>query len=461
MSRSAEARSSEQIVKYACNTTIKDIPADVISRTKTVILDSVGALLAASSPRYLGSRIILEFVRRLGGEKEATVVGRSFKTSSINAALANGTLGYYCDIEAHHPGAILHPAAVLLPSALAVGERIKASGSEIIASFVVGIEVEARLSYALAPKGQYARGFHPSSVCGSLASSITAGKVMGLDERRMLNALGLAGCQASGLLAWENDRTEMSRPFQMGVAARNGVTSALLASEGFAGPEIIEGKYNIFDAFSGMGNPEDLTTDLGKSFHTMGLALKRYSCCAFLHPGLDALLSIMEENDVEPGEIRKLTLKFPESGAKLIDNSELRSHNAQYILSVAALRKCVRIDDILSLGQNDPQVEELSRRIQVHYDDELDKHFPLKYTSEIDLETTGGETFEERVEFARGTPENPMSDKEVEEKFRSLTSTVLDTGREEEIMEVVKKLEEHENVEHLTSLLRFDQPSPA
>jgi len=448
---------SQRIVRYACETSLKGIPDYVLRQTKRILLDSIGALLAASSTRYLGSRIITDFIRELGGKEEATVVGRGFKTSAINAALANGTLGYYCDIEAHHPGAILHPAAVLLPSSLAAAERVGASGSDVITSFVIGVDVEARLSFAFSPKGLYARGFHPSSVCGSLAASITAAKVLGLDEREMLNAFGLAGCQASGLLAWENDRSEMSRPFQMGIAARNGVTSALLASNGFCGPEVLEGKYNIFDAFSGMSNYEELLEGLGETFQVMELAIKRYSCCAFLHPGLDALLKIMDQNRVKVEEIKKIILKFPRSGAKLIDGSALRSHNAQHILSVAALKRSVRIDDILAGKQGDPEVEELSRRVEVHYDDELDRFFPLRYTSIIILETFRGEKLEERVDFAKGTPENPMSDEEVKEKFHDLTATVIDDGRAKDIIEVVLNLEECQRITDLTTLLSLDQ----
>jgi 2-methylcitrate dehydratase PrpD len=457
MNSSSGKSYTEKIMRYACNTTAKDIPENVLEQAKIIILDSIGALLAASSPKYSGSKIITEFVRRLGGTKEATVVGREFKTASVNAALANGTLGYYCDIEPHHPGAILHPTAVLLPSSLAVAEREDASGLDVITSFVLGVDIETRLSYALSPREQYSRGFHPSSVCGSLAASITAAKVMGLNERQMLNALGLAGCQASGLLAWENDRTEMSRPFQMGVAARNGVTSALLASDGFAGPEVIEGKYNIFNAFSGTSNYEEIPKDLGKTFQIMELAFKRYSCCAFLHPGLDALLDLIRNNDIKPEEIRQIILRFPKSGAKLIDNSELRSHNAQYILSVAAFKKKVRIDDILVYEQNTPQIEELSKRIQVYYDDDLDHYFPERYTSVVVLKTTRGETFEGQVEFAKGTPENPLSNEEVETKFRSLTSIVIDEKRQRKIIQIVKNLDRCQKITDLTSLLSFHQ----
>ncbi len=448
---------SEQIVRYACNTSIKDLPGDVVQKAKTIILDSIGAILAASSPRYSASRVITEFVRRLGGIEESTVIGRNYKTASVHAALTNGTLGYYCDIEAHHPGAILHPAAVLLPSILAVSEKENVSGGEVITAFTIGVDLETRFSYALSPKAQYARGFHPSCVCGSLAASLAAGKILGLGEEGMLNALGLSGCQASGLLAWETDKTEMSRPFQMGIAARNGVTSALLAKEGFSGPEVLEGKYNIFNAFSGVSNYGELSKELGETYQIMALALKRYSCCAFLHPGLDALLKVMKQNQVKIEEIKRITLRFPSSGAKLIDNAALRSHNAQYILAVAALRKGVKIDDILADWHSDQRVEALSDRVEIVYDEELDQDFPQKYASIIILETSRGERFEDRVDFARGTPENPMSDKEIEEKFLDLAAAVVDGNRAGKIISVIRNLEECRGIRDLTALLSFDQ----
>ncbi|MFQ5710543.1 MAG: MmgE/PrpD family protein [Candidatus Geothermarchaeales archaeon] len=448
---------TKKLASHVADFTYRDIPERVVEQTKVIILDTIGALLAASSPRYMASRIITDLVQKLGGREEATVIGRTFKTSAVNAALANGTMGYYCDIESHHPGAILHAAAVLIPTSLSVGEREGVSGRDIITSVVVGIDVEARVSFALTPTGQYGRGFHPSAICGCLAAAATAGKTLGLDEGQLTNAIGLSGCQASGLLAWESDRTEMSRPFQMGVAARNGVTSAMLAEMGFGGPEVLEGKYTIFDAFSGERNLEALTRGLGRDFEVMNLAIKRYSCCAFLHPGLDALLNLMDEHEIDPDEIRRITLRYPKSGARLIDNPALRSHSAQYILSVAAYNKRVMIDDILYEKPTDPRIMELSRRVRVAYDSELDRLFPERYPSIIEIETEDGKTLEDRVDHARGTPENPMTRDEIEEKFKALATTTADEERTREIIKVVDGLEKAHSIDELTELLRFKQ----
>ena len=157
---------AEKLAAFAAHLTYEDLPQDVIRQTKVLLLDTLGALLAASSPKYSAGRIISEFVRQLGGSEESTVVGQDFKTSCVDAALANGTMGYYCDIESHHPGAIVHAAAVTVPSALAVGERERTDGKTLLVSMALGLDVACRVSLAIGPTALYRRGFHPTSVSG-------------------------------------------------------------------------------------------------------------------------------------------------------------------------------------------------------------------------------------------------------------------------------------------------------
>ena len=206
---------------------LERLPAEVIAQGKAILLDTLGAMLAASPPRYSAGRIIADLACDQGGNPECTLVGRRERTSCVMAALANGTLGYYCDIEAHHPGAIMHAAAIVVPAALAAAEKQGASGRALLEAVILGIEAACRVSYAVDPRALYARGFHPSCVCGGFGSAAAACRLLGLDAAETARALGLVGNQASGLLAWADDQTENSRPFNPGIAARNGVTAAL------------------------------------------------------------------------------------------------------------------------------------------------------------------------------------------------------------------------------------------
>jgi len=443
-----------KIADYVVDFGYGDIPQDAVEHSKLVILDTIGAMIAAANPSYPAGGIIRDHVLDQGGRGEASVVGRGVKVPATSAALANGTLAYLCDVESYHVKAVLHETAVVFPAAFAVAERENLGGSDLLASFVLGIDVETRLSYAISPTGMYARGFHPTVVAGCLGAAVSAGKLLALNRGELANALGLAAAQSSGLLSWESDVTEMSRPFGCGVAAQNGVKAALLAGSGFGGPEVFEGKYTVFDAFSGEAHAEELLDGLGSRFEVMNLTFKRYSSCAFTHPGLDAFLKIMEGRGLKAEEIEGITVRFPASGAKLIDRSELRSHNLQYVLSIAAHRGQVMFDDIL-FEQRSEGIPELADRVTLIHDEGLDPFFPETMPTIVEVTTKDGSTFTERVDSAKGTPENPMTPGEVREKYRRLAKTVVDEGDAEEIERAVNRLDRMRDVGELAELLRL------
>ncbi|MDG6933471.1 MAG: MmgE/PrpD family protein [Nitrososphaerota archaeon] len=442
------------ISEYVSQASFEDIPADVVTHAKMLLLDTLGAMLRASSKRYPAGDVMMRLIDELGGERQATIIGRNRKTNVVNAALVNGTFGYYCDVESHHAEAIAHVAAVIVPTALALAEAYNLSGKDLVKSLVVGYDVETRVSNALDPNALYARGFHPSAVAGCFGSAATAGSLLQLGTEKQERAFGLAGCQASGLLAWVTDFTENSRPFQMGVAARNGVTSALLARHGFgAPPDIFEGKNGIFGAFTDAPKPDRLVEDLGRRYTIMEAAFKLYSCCAFIHPGADALLAIISKNGLKHDNIESIELRFPKPGAGIIDNNQLKSHNAQYILPILAVQGEVNIEDILQERRNEAEIARLSKNTKLVYDEELAPLFPAKYTSIVTVRTLDGKSYVERVDHAKGTPENPISYEEVETKFRRLTSPVLSQDQAENIIREVRNITSADSISGLIKLV--------
>ena len=433
----------------------QDLTDALVAHAKLYLLDTLGAMLAASSPRYPASRIIMRFVDELGGVAESSLVGQGKKTSCVNAALANGTLGYYCDIEPLHVGAILHAPAVIVPTSLAVGEKQRADGKRVLASMVLGIEVATRVSYAMDPVALYNRGFHPSAVCGAFGAAAAAGHLFRLNPERQALALGLAMQQASGLLAWASDPTEHSRPFTPGLAARNGTTAAYLAHLGFGGPPTpFEGKYDAFTAFSGSSNLDALLEGWGTRFHLHDFAYKLYSSCAFTHPGLDALLGLAADLGLEASDVDRIVLHFPKSGAHMIDGHPLKSHCAQYILPVGLVYGRVIIDDILFDRQKNPDVARLSSSMTLMHDPALDADYPERYTSIVELLLKDGRTVSRRVEHARGTRENPLTADEVRVKYLRLTGPVLPRARAEALMTAVDRLDRARDLTPLALLLR-------
>jgi 2-methylcitrate dehydratase PrpD len=446
---------SRQLAERIAAFRFHDLPPDLVTHAKLYLLDTLGAMLVASAPRYPASRIMMKFVEELGGPAESSLVGQGRKTSCVNAALANGTLGYYCDVEPHHVGAILHGLAVVVPASLAVGERQRADGKRVLAAIVLGVEVAARVSYAFDPVALYNRGFHPSAVCGAFGAAAAAGYLFRLSPERQAVALGLAMQQACGLLAWANDPTEHSRPLNPGLAARNGVTAACLARLGFGGPPApFEGKYDAFTAFSGSANPDALRDGWGERFHLPEFAYKLYSSCAFTHPGLDALLGLAADEKLAAADIERIVLRFPKNGAHMIDGNPLKSHCAQYILPVGLVFGRVIIDDILFDRARHPEVARLSASMQLVHDPALDENYPEHYTSVVELALKDGRMLSRRVEFAKGTRENPLTPDEVRAKYFRLTEPVVPRGHAEAIMAEVDRLDRARDLTPLASLLR-------
>lgn len=450
----ADTPAIEPLTGWASQLTYEQLPAEVRDRTRLIVLDTIGAMLTAAQPKYTAGWRITEHVRDLGGTPESTVIGREFRSSCVNAALVGGTLGYYCDVEAHHVEAILHGPAAVVPTALAVGERVGASGRQMLAAVALGVDVGARTSLAIGPRALYRRGFHPSCVAGAFGAAAAAARLLGLEPSRFRIALGLAGTQASGLLAWETDPTENARPFNPGIAARNGTTAALLAGLGFGGPpDVYQGKFGAFGAWADEPSPARLTERLGERWHVMELAFKLYACCAFLHPGLDALLSIVEPNGVRAEDVASCVLRFPRAGVELIDGNPLRSHCGQYILPIALLERKIVVDDILQDRRAEPAIAELSRRCDVVADDGLDPEFPARYSTIVELATKDGRRFHARVDHALGTLENPVPPGRIRAKFHAMVDPIVGPNRAAAIERAVDGLEAMADVRRLGELL--------
>lgn len=435
--------------------TFDQLPTAVVDRAKQVLLDGTGAALAATASKYEIGGILRRVVEDRGRAPQAQVYGSTLRTDCETAALVNGTFAYYIDNEPHHAGAIMHPVAIVGPAVLAVGEHEMSSGSQVLTALVAGIDVACRLSYALDAPTLYARGFHPSAVTGTFGSTAATSLLRGLRGPALASAYGLAGTQASGLLAWVSDDREHARPFNIGMAARNGVVASHLAACGFSGPPtIFEGKYPLSEAFTGQWHEDELFQGLGVDYKVTELYFKLYACVAFTHPGLDGLLDIVRSEGLVADEIESITLRFPAKGYKVIDDNALRSHRAQYLLALAVTRGGIDFHDVLNdARETDPELAALAKRVSVVGDAVLDETYPDLYRSIVEVQTREGKRHTRDVTHPLGSPQRPLSDAELHDKFRRLTADVISTQRQDAIIAMVASLEDVEDIGRFTGLL--------
>jgi 2-methylcitrate dehydratase PrpD len=424
---------TRKLAEFVADFQPADLPDAVVAYARTLILDGIGTLVAATHPKVTASARIGAFAETQGGPAEATLIGRAAKVGVVNAVLANGTLGYACDMEPHHPEAILHPISIMVPTALALSEAHGRNGGDFLTAVALGCEMTYRVSMAMDPKQLYAIGFHPSAVCGTFGAAAAAAHLLDLNAEQTVRALGLAALQTSGLMAWEDDPNEDARPFQMGMAARNGVTAAMLAKSGFGGPDrIFDGGHTVLEAFSRAPSKEPLLDGLGEKWDgVMELAIKPYSCVSFLHPALDALDTLLRRERVDAAAVSAINLRFAASGCHCVDGNPLKSHSAQYVLPVRLARGALSFIDLFDDRRlSDPEVARLAAVTRVEHDHgELEALFPDFYAGEIALTLADGRVVSERSDIARGYPEAPLSEAEIARKFNTLTGTVADPDR--------------------------------
>ena len=235
----------DKVIQFIVETDFPNIPVEVVERAKIPFLDTIGVMLAGSAEP--AGKIAINLVREMGGIPTATVVGGDFKTSPLNAALANGVSANAPLLDDNLLELLIHPSAVLIPAILAVGEVTKASGRDILGAYIIGWEIIGAIGRA-AEAGRYVhreRGWHQTSTIGNFGATAVAAKLLDLDAQQIRMAFGITGSLASGTL---QQYGTMAFPFHAGFAARNGVMTTMLAKKGVtADHDIFESQYGFFN----------------------------------------------------------------------------------------------------------------------------------------------------------------------------------------------------------------------
>lgn len=452
---------TSDLAEYVASVRYEVLPAPVVSAAKRITLDILGCMFAATA--YRPGKVMAEHLRRAGDAPRATVVGTDVRTSPANAALGNGTLASEMELDDVHEGGT-HPSTVYVPALLAVAEDIGSSGRQWVTALTAAYDVGIRLSGATGMAAVYSRGFHPTSVCGTFGAAAGAAHLRGLDAVAVGNAFGLTGSQASGMLTWEMEPEHFAKSFQSGVAARNAVTAVELAAMGYVGgPDTLDGKYNIFDSFSTHRDFPAITRELGSRYEILYTGFKFYTCCRAIHAALDILLDMQAAHGFTAEDVAGIEVALTASIAPLVDNNVLTTHNLQYILAAALVDGEVTRAQTTPERRADPVLTELASRVTLLHDPALEKS-PRKIVgpTRLELRLLDGRVFEEERGDPRGGTALPVSDAEIEGKFRRLSTPVIGSDRTDRIVATVRRLETLPSVGALTELLFVaSAPGPA
>lgn len=448
---------TEALAHFITRLKFEDIPQNCLSVIKMAFLDALGCGLFGSTTPW--SKIINEMVKDCGGNEEATLWANGYRGPCHTIVMGLGSMIHSFELDDYH-NAKVHPGAVVQPAAVTYGEKEGISGRELITALLAGYETMIRISLGTGPSASRKKGWHLTGTCGPFGAAAAVGKILGLDHHQMLSALGLAGTQSAGLWAFIADGS-MSKRFHPGKAAHSGIIAVELAKKGFLGPsQILEAEDGGFcRATSDEFNLARITEGLGEIYETSLLCIKFYPACGSVQSSIDAALKLKNENKIPPEDIKEIVVKS--SSAVILqcgwDYEPLSILQAQmslkYAVATAVFDGEVSVDQFSEERIRDPEILQFIKKIKVILDEEIDQAYPEKFSSKVEIYLKDGSIVSAYVEHPKGSPGNPVTAKDVENKFLNLSSRVVGREKALRIIEIVGQLEELDDLRRLTRLL--------
>lgn len=429
------------------------IPAAARHEAKRALLNFFAVSMAGCSDTTI--RIAVRVFGEFSANQQASVIGSGERSDVLNASALNAMSANVFDFDDTHLPTIIHPSAPIAPVVFALAERTTMSGRDLLTAFILGVEVACRVGNAISPE-HYARGWHITSSCGIFGSAMAAGKALGLDTSRLRWALGHASSQASGLV--ETIGT-MAKSAGVGAAARNGLLSALLAQQGFTGPDYpLEGERGFLRVMGHKPDMVSIISDLGDRWEILRNTYKPYPCGVVLNPVIEACLDLFRRPNMAADELAAIT-EIEITGHPLLrertDRPAARSGreaqvSAQHAVAVSLLYGKAGLAQFSDDAVADPAVCALGKKVRFIDD----ARTPLA-AARLRLLRPDAPAITTAVEMARGSVDKPMTDKELEDKLREICRDSSADYDPEPLINAVWSLDENSDAGTLMALTRL------
>ena len=444
-----------KFAQFVASAKYENLPLPAIATAKVAVRDCLGVALAGS--REEDAKICAEIARQEQAKEETTVIGQGFKSSALNAALANGTAAHAMDFD-HSFTLMGQPTAPIIPAAVALGEALGASGRQIIEAYAAGYEVTAKLVHSLRDSAH--DGWHAPSTLGSFGAAAACAKLLGLNASQVEMALGMSASMAGGIVA--NFGT-MTKPLHVGLGARNGVLAAKLAHSGFtANGKAIESGFGFYKVLhSDTPIDEKPIEELGQSYALLsdGIRIKPYPCGGLTHQVIDSILEFKAKHGLTPDMIERvdvdvakhtferIVFKVPQTGIQ-------GKFCMPYLVARALIDGKVSLHAFTDAAVRDPNVLKLAERVQMNLDNNLKKTDPAGRPCRVTLRLKNGQVLSREAQHARGGPEFPLTEEELRGKFTECAREALSAEAAARALALIEGLEKVENVRSLMDVLR-------
>ncbi|MEP7299954.1 MAG: MmgE/PrpD family protein [Caldimonas sp.] len=415
---------TQEIARRVVATRIADLPTDVVDYSTTLAMSAFGAMV--SGHRCSVGPAMTEYVKRLGGSPQATVLGAGLKTSVEMAAMANGTFAHATEYEDDSfPEAV--SSYTLFPAIFAMGEHLESSGERVIEAFVAGYEAQARIG--LACREARRLGYMVLSLAGSIGCAVSAAKLLGLDEKKTTMAISVAASQGGGI---GYQTGSMAHIVEMGFSCRNGISAALLAAEGITGqPDVLEAPRGLFHIITAgkVDAPEKILSDWGRPFRVLEVGIKHFPCCYHLQRIIEATLDIRQQLGLTPDDIAEVQVEVNAFFPTVVQHPEPHDEiEAQFSLphavSLAMIEGRVLPRGFAKEAINDERFRKFRPKVRTVVREDWG-WTPTGWTPRITYRLKNGETIVREPPSARGQPPDLLSFESCETKYRGCVQDLL------------------------------------
>jgi 2-methylcitrate dehydratase PrpD len=411
------------LAKFIVNHRYDDVPEKVRHEAARSFLNWVGCAVGASGHETVESA--LAALGEFSGPREASVLGRADKLDVMLAALMNGITSHTFDFDDTHLKTVIHPSGPVASAILALSERKSLSGKDFLHAFILGVEAECRIGNSVYPQ-HYDVGWHITGTAGVFGAAAAAGRLLGLSEQQMTWALGIAATQSSGLREMFGT---MCKPFHPGNAARNGLLAALLAQKNFTSSvQGIEAKRGFANVLSTAFKPGEITDKLGETWEVSLNTYKPFACGIVIHPAIDGCVQLRNEHKLTGDEIEAIALKahplvLELTGKKTPQVGLEGKFSVYHSSAVAVIYGAAGEAEYSDAVVRDPKVVALRDKVSATVDKTMHED-----QVHVSIRLKNGKTVEKHVEHAVGSLARPMSDADLEAKFKGLCKGILSDG---------------------------------
>ena len=448
--------------QWAAKLKFEDLSKDAIYQAKRFLLDSVGCALGGYQQHDVV--IALEVLDEIAGPGKATVIGTGNQMDAVSASLANALMIRCMDYnDIYWKQDPSHPSDIF-PAAMACCERAGGDGRELIVGLVLGHEFEMRLCEAAFP-GIRERGWHHATLT-AFVSPIVAARMLHLDWTQMQHAVGISASARATLGAVTAGKLTMMKNTVDPMATQSGVFAALLAEKGYSGPEhVLDGKEGLTHCFGPKWKLNILTDGLGESWRITQCGMKAFPTEALTHTPISAVLSLVKDNDLKPNEVAKVHIRTTARGADILSDpskydphtKETADHSLPYVIAAAIAERQVTPLQFTMDKIMDATIRSQLNKIVVVADPEIENVFPALQRVIVTITTTDGREFSKQLDYPKGDPRNPLTDKEVQEKFEALAAPVMSANARRAAVDAIWSLEKQASVTELMKLFRADR----